>query len=112
MKGNKATGGRGGFISVNDESASSIFVLSAPDITNNEALTSGGAFYMGGTGDKSLTITEAVQISQSRANTGSGAVAYMAGSSSYVSISYAVQPVTATISDNQALVQNGGLFHS
>jgi len=88
---NQAAIGKGGFIAVPDTSTDSTFTIaaSAPAKTSsfitNTAKTSGGLFYIGGTGAKVLTL-EDTSVDRAKATTGSGGIAYMAGVSSKVTV--------------------------
>ena len=72
----KASGGRGGIISIPDTSVGSTLTITSSTFTNTEAKTDGGLFYIGGTGDKALTLTDST-ITTTKARTGSGGIAHI-----------------------------------
>jgi hypothetical protein len=111
FSGNKASGGKGGIFSIPMTSTSSIVSVTTCTFTTNEALTDGGLFYIGGTDAKQLLWTDSTVLN-TKAKTGSGGLAYIAGSTSKIVVLFSTSSTTAQIKDNQALVNNGGLFYS
>ena len=76
---NKALGGSGGFIYIPPTSTLSTVQVTTTSISSSEAKINGGAFFIGGTGDKVLKLTENPIISNSKATTGSGGIAFIDG---------------------------------
>jgi hypothetical protein len=74
---NKALGGNGGFIYIPPTSSTSNVFVTTTSITSTEAKNDGGAFYIAGTGHKILQLVENPIISNSKATTGSGGIAYI-----------------------------------
>ena len=103
--------GRGSFIAIPDTSTDSTFTITSTYFYTNTAKTSGGLFYMGGTGIKNLYLTS-TNISVTQAQTGSGGIAYMAGTQTHVTVVYTTLASTALLKNNQALGGDGGLFYS
>lgn len=58
----KSYAGRGGVISIPNSATSSNLIFQTTTFTNSEAKFDGGLFYVGGTGDKILTMTESKML--------------------------------------------------
>ena len=74
---NKALGGHGGFIYIPPTSTTSTVYITATSITSSEAKYDGGAIYIAGTGHKILRLVENPIISNTKATSGSGGLAYI-----------------------------------
>lgn len=92
---NKALGGSGGFIYIPPTSTTSTVYVTTTSITSSEAKINGGAFYIAGTGHKILNLVDNPMLSNAKATTGSGGIAYIQGLSSSIEITYAAIPSSA-----------------
>jgi hypothetical protein len=74
---NKALGGSGGFIYIPLTSTTSTVYVTTTSITSSEAKINGGAFYIAGIGHKILNLVDNPMLSNAKATTGSGGIAYI-----------------------------------